>query len=177
MPAASPLPKDPVPTPSPCDEGDRQPAGLPVLVVFVDHAACLSLRLLRRGFRHCFVVLSAGPRWLACEPLKDRIELAVLDLPREFNLARFYGEQGHRVLVGHRPPPGPRRRFALAPLTCVTVVKRLLGINAPWVWTPFQLYAHLSAPAGGFHPWSKGCGITELGRSQTGNRPEILDLT
>jgi hypothetical protein len=123
--------------------------------VFVDDTACPWLRGLRRGFRHCFVLLHAQPLWLACEPLKDRIELDVLDLPPEFDLARFYGEQGYRVLLGRRPPPGPRRRFAPAPLTCVTVVKRLLGIHAPWVWSPWQLYSHLSGPACGFRLWSE----------------------
>lgn len=31
----------------------------------------------------------------------------------------------------------------LAPLTCVEVVKTLLGINAPLVLTPYQLYKYL----------------------------------
>ena len=125
-----------------------------VLVVFADHTACPWLRPLRRGFRHCFVAFRAGPLWLACEPLKDRIQLDALDLPPDFDLAAFYGEQGHRVLLGRRPPPGPRRPFALAPLTCVTVVKRLLGITAPWVWTPWQLYTYLSEGECGFTAWS-----------------------
>jgi hypothetical protein len=128
----------------------HEPTAPSVLVVFADHAGCPWLRALRRGYRHCFVVLRAGSVWLACEPLKDRIELDALDLPSEFDLAAFYREQGHRVLLGQRPLPRTRRRFALAPLTCVTVVKRLLGIDAPWVWTPWQLYSHLSGPELGF---------------------------
>jgi len=129
-----------------------------VLVVFADHASCVWLQFLQRGFRHCFVVLRAGAVWLACEPLKDRIELDVLALPPDFDLAAFYGAQGHRVLQGRRPPPRPRRAFAPAPLTCVTVVKRLLGIYAPRVWTPWQLYAHLTAPELGFCVWSDSTG-------------------
>jgi hypothetical protein len=124
-----------------------------VLVVFADHVACPWLRPLRRGFRHCFAVVRARSVWLACEPLKDRIELDALALPDNFDLATFYSQQGHRVLLGQRLPPRARRRFALAPLTCVTVVKRLLWIDAPWVWTPWQLYAHLSGPKGGFRAW------------------------
>lgn len=135
-------------------EGGLEVAPASALVVFADHAACVWLRPLRRGFRHCFVALRAGPLWLACEPLKDRIELDALALPAEFDLAAFYGSQGYRVLVGKRPPPRPRRPLAPAPLTCVTVVKRLLGIVAPWVWTPWQLYVHLSGPELGFRAWS-----------------------
>jgi hypothetical protein len=133
---------------------DHKPVSPAVLVVFADHAACPWLRPLRRGFRHCFVVLRAGSIWLACEPLKDRIELDALELPGEFDLASFYRTQGHRVLLGERPLPRKRRRFALAPLTCVTVVKRLLGIDAPWVWTPWQLHGHLCRPEHGFRLWS-----------------------
>jgi hypothetical protein len=125
-----------------------------VLVIFADHAACPWLRPLRRGFRHCFVVMRAGSVWLACEPLKDRIELDALAVPEDFDLAAFYCQQGHRVLLGERLPARARSRFALAPMTCVTVVKRLLGIDAPWVWTPWQLYAHLSGPKGGFRALS-----------------------
>ena len=120
------------------------------MVVFADRADCPWLRPLRRGFRHCFVVLRAGSVWLACDPLKDRIELEALELPGKFDLAAFYREQGHRVLVGERRPLRTRRRFALTPLTCVTVVKRLLRIDAPWVWTPWQLYTHLSTSERGF---------------------------
>ena len=124
-----------------------------VLVVFADQAGCPWLRPLGRGFRHCFAALRAGSVWLACDPLKDRIELHALELPGNFDLAGFYCAQGHRVLMGERPPPRARRRFALAPLTCVTVVKRLLAIDAPWVWTPRQLYTHLSGPEHGFRAW------------------------
>jgi hypothetical protein len=124
-----------------------------VLVMFADYAGCPWLRGLRRGFRHCFVVMRTDSIWLACEPLKDRIELDALALPDDFDLAAFYHEQGHQVLLGQRPPPKARRRFAVAPLTCVSVVKRLLGIDAPWVWTPWQLYLHLRGPKGGFRPW------------------------
>jgi hypothetical protein len=132
---------------------DHELAAASVLVVFADHTGCPWLRALRRGFRHCFLVMRAGSIWLACEPLKDRIELDALVLPDDFDLAAFYRKQGHQVLVGQRSPPRARRRFAVAPLTCVTVVKRLLGIDAPWVWTPWQLYLHLCGPRGGFRAW------------------------
>jgi hypothetical protein len=133
----------------------RQSPGPLVLVVFVHETACPWLRPLRRGYRHCFVVLRAGPLWVACEPLKDRIELDVLDPPDPFDLGAFYSMQGHRVLLGRRPWLGPTRRFAPAPLTCVTVVKRLLGMRAPWVWSPWQLYRQLCGPVWRFRPWSE----------------------
>lgn len=141
------------PRPPALDPPGRSSGSADVLVVFVDQAACPWLHLLKRGFRHCFAVLRTGPLWVTCEPLKDRIDLDLLNLPPEFDLARFYADQGHRVLCGRRPLPTPRYSFALAPLTCVTVVKRLLAIRAPWVFTPAQLHAHLVGPAFGFRPF------------------------
>ena len=154
--------------------GRRPSPGALVLVVFVDATACPWLRPLRRGFRHCFAVLRAGPLWLACEPLKDRIELDVLDLPDGFDLGAFYSRQGHRVLLGQRPGLESRPRFAPAPLTCVTVVKRVVGIRAPWVWSPWQLYRHLCGPVCRFRPWSGEPRIAQLGsRAPVGGRREV----
>jgi hypothetical protein len=96
-----------------------------------------------------------------------------LAVPDAFDLPAFYCQQGHRVLLGERVPMRARARIALAPLTCVTVVKRLLGIDAPWVWTPWQLYAHLSGPKSGFRALPRsvqtrdpavGAGISTLDR-------------
>src|SRR5262245_46549241 len=99
----------------------HEPPAATVLVALADQAGCPWLRPLRRGFRHCFVVMRTGSVWLACEPLKDRIELDALMLPDGFDLAAFYSRQGHQVLLGERLPARPRRHFALAPMTCVTV--------------------------------------------------------
>ena len=128
---------------------NRQCAPHPALVVFVDHTECRWLRMLRAGFRHCFVVMRDGPVWFACDPLKNRIEISVLPVPDRFDLPGFYAARGHAVLLGAPRRDLLRRGFGIAPLTCVTVAKRLLGVRAPWVLTPWQLYRHLKAD--GFH--------------------------
>jgi hypothetical protein len=115
------------------------------VVVFVDRVETPWLRVLPRGFRHVFAVIEEGSSWLLCDPRKDRIELRLLELPPGFDLAAHYRAQGHHVLVGRVALPRPRRRLALCPLTCVAVVKRLLGVHAPRVQTPRQLYRHLRA--------------------------------
>lgn len=128
----------------------RTRASQPALVVFVGHADCRWLGCLRAGFRHCFVALRDGGIWLTCDPLKDRIEVSVLPVPGDFDLAGFYADSGHTVLIGQTKPDQLRRAIAIAPLTCVTVAKRLLGVQAPWVLTPWQLCRHLRAAARGF---------------------------
>ena len=121
----------------------RTSRGRSAMIVFVDHTECCWLRALARGFRHCFVVLELGPAWLACDSLKSHMELSLLDLPELFDLARYYANQGHHVLVGRIGSERPRTAIAVAPLTCVSVAKRLLAIRAAGVWTPRQLFSHL----------------------------------
>jgi len=113
------------------------------MIIFVDHTECRWLQPFRRGFRHCFVALEQGSAWLICDSLKSHMELTLLDPPGPFDLATHYARQGHRVLVGKTGLQQPRNAVALAPLTCVSVAKRLLGIHAAWVWTPWQLFSHL----------------------------------
>jgi hypothetical protein len=46
-------------------------------------------------------------------------------------------------VVETRIRPAPRRPAPLRPYTCVEAVKRILGLHAPWVITPWQLYGLL----------------------------------
>ena len=89
------------------------------LVVFVDQTECPWLRVLRRGFRHCFAAVSDGSSWIVCDPLKDRMEINLLRLPADFDLAGFYAGKGYEVLIGHVRRVPCRDRLALAPMTCV----------------------------------------------------------
>jgi hypothetical protein len=113
-----------------------------VWVVFTDESRIPWLRWLRPGFRHCFAILNDSEHWLALEPLASCLEVTVLPSPADFNLPEWLRGQGHRVVeaalqrkVFHTAP--------FAPLNCVEVVKRLLGIRAPWLLTPYQLYRHV----------------------------------
>lgn len=125
-------------------------AGYEVLVVFVNHTQCYWLKFLKSGFRHCFSVIRDGNKWIVCDSLKGHMELFVIDGGPDFNLAEFYAKQGYVVLAGtniqRKTDDRPRVEF----LTCVTVVKRLLGLQSFWVWTPWQLFCLLiSRPSHG----------------------------
>jgi hypothetical protein len=157
-----------------------RPAQL-ALVVFVDHSDCRWLRHLRTGFRHCFVALRERGVWLTCDPLKDRIELSLLPIPADFDLARFYADCGHTVLLGQTRPDLPRRAFAIAPLTCVTIAKRLLGVRAPWLLTPWQLCRHLKGAAHNFVEIrpnrDRAMGPSEANRHLTGRPHRTIHLS
>ena len=118
-----------------CNHGGR------ALAVFSGKADLLWLRLLRPGFRHCFVALEEAGRWITVDPLAGYTDVAVQPVPAAFDLAGFYRERGFTVVETRR-----RRRIRPAPLlpaTCVEVAKRVLGIASWRVVTPGQLHDFL----------------------------------
>ncbi len=140
-------------TPSPAS-----PAGARrVLAVFSGRTDIGWLRLLKPGFRHCFLVVRDGGVWIAYEPLAHRTEITVLPVPPDFDLAAWYRAQGLRV-VETTPAAAPLRPAPWRPFTCVEAVKRALGIHARRVFTPWQLYRLLAGD-----DRRRGQGPTELG--------------
>lgn len=119
------------------------PPPLPrIHVVFTGRTELGWLRWLRPGFRHCFALIEDGVDWLLFEPLAGHVEIVRPGIPAAIDLAGWYRQQGLTVV-----PARPVRRQRVAPpalFTCVEAIKRLLGIHAPLVLTPHQLFRHLS---------------------------------
>ena len=123
------------------DHGDAGQGGV-ALVVFADEATLKWLKLLRPGFRHCFVLVYRQGCWVIYDPLSHRTNLAVVSGRTMDELARWYEENGLRV-IETTVRRAPLRSAPLRPFTCVEAVKRVLGIHAPWITTPWQLYRYL----------------------------------
>ena len=95
----------------------------------------------------------AGP-WVIANRRRFTLTLDVI-AAESGDLAAFYRRHGFVVVettVRRRPGRGDRRD-AFRPLgalpvwrlsTCVGLSKAVLGLWAPWVWTPHQLYRHLT---------------------------------
>lgn len=116
------------------------------LVVFADDSQLKRLRYLRRGFRHCFVAVRGEGGWVICDPLSNQTALGIVDGLTSGELAAWYRQHGLIVIeTAVRSPPS--RPASIRPFTCVEAVKRILGVQAPWVLTPWQLY-RLLAKAG-----------------------------
>lgn len=115
------------------------------VVVFSDTCDLPLLRLLKRGFRHCFVVLRRGGAWVVVDPLAHRtvVDLVPGCLARDADeVAALYRARGLSAVVV--PVAEPPHRLAPVRLhTCVETVKRLLGRRAAGVFTPAQLHAYL----------------------------------
>lgn len=112
------------------------------IVVFEDRCQAKSLLWLRRGYRHCFCLIQCPVGWLVCDPLKAATRLDVITAYDELELLAHYGRLGMQAIAGDRLPTDGRPSF-VRPLTCVELVKRIVGLRDPAVWTPYQLYRAL----------------------------------
>ena len=116
--------------------------GRRALVVFSGAASLPWLRLLRKGFRHCFVALECGDCWVIVDPLSHYTHVEVCGGLDATRLAALFSGGG-RTVVATRTARPPCRPAPWRPHSCVEAVIRLLGLRAPRVFTPWQLYRHL----------------------------------
>ncbi|MCL2673423.1 MAG: hypothetical protein FWF01_03465 [Alphaproteobacteria bacterium] len=100
------------------------------------------LNKLAPGFSHCFICLYFPDLdlWAHAEAASDATCIALsMGTPAAPPPARFLriNRIPYPTLPGR--PPGLRVRL----YCCTELVKQILGIDAPWVITPRQLYRHL----------------------------------
>lgn len=113
-----------------------------IFVVFTDQTDLWWLQFLRRGFRHCFVVMRFSDIWISMDALAHKTEIMRIDLPDSFNLPQWLESQGDCVVSY------PKQPVILKPLwpsffSCVEAVKRSLGLRQSFILTPWQLYKFL----------------------------------
>lgn len=125
------------------DGGRAEAAGRRALVVFSGRADLWWLRALKPGYRHCFVALWTIGGWVVVEPLSHHTQVEIIPQSQDFDLAGWYREHGLTVVC--TDIFSPEKRIApFRPYSCVESVKRILGIHAGWVLTPWQLFRHLN---------------------------------
>lgn len=112
-------------------------------VVFCGRADLWWLKFLRPGFRHCFALLNDGRHWIAVDPLLCFTDVAVLPIPAYADLPAWYSKRGFTV-VETKVNRSVRKLQPLGIFTCVEAVKRVLGVFAPTIFTPWQLYRFLT---------------------------------
>ncbi len=111
-------------------------------VVFSDNSDLPLLRFLKKGFRHCYVVLSDGQKWFSIDPMAHRTEIMFHQFTPALNLPLWLKSQGYSVVhVGIETPDNKPAPLMIS--TCVETVKRLLGIHNRLIITPWQLYCYL----------------------------------
>lgn len=120
------------------------PAATRALVVFSGKADLGWLRLLRPGFRHCFVLLDLGGTWVCVNPLAHRTSVELWSLDPATDLPAWLRSQEGLSVVETVVRHPPRRACPIGIYSCVEAVKRVLGLQERWVLTPAQLFDHLT---------------------------------
>lgn len=117
-------------------------AGKKAIVVFSGQTDLPWLRILKKGFRHCFVAIDHSGYWVVINPLSNRTDVTVISRASGSDLIGHFLSLGFRVVETKTTDPGnrpsPWRLF-----TCVEAVIRVLGLRAPCVFTPWGLYKNL----------------------------------
>lgn len=117
-------------------------------VVFSGQTDLAWLKILKPGFRHCFVLLNDGKRWVSLDPLSNYTDIIVHHhVPPEFDLPLWLKGRGHEVVetnINRARKPAPFMLF-----TCVEAVKRVIGLHKRFIITPWQLYRYLQGRVDG----------------------------
>jgi len=110
-------------------------------VVFSGKTELAWLKILKPGFRHCYVLMNDGRRWITLDPLSSYMEVLVHDTPADFDVPDWLAQRGNIVVPARINRPQKCAPFAL--FSCVEAVKRTLGLQSWRIVTPFQLYKFL----------------------------------
>lgn len=99
-------------------------------------------RWLKPGFRHCYALRCDRGVWVAVDGSLPCLSVDILPFSPD---NRPYAPRGGTIIHVNAlvQPETFRTPQLIAPFTCVEVCKAVLGIRAPFVWTPWQLYRHV----------------------------------
>lgn len=119
-----------------------RPHGQSLAIVVFGPSSLSYLQLLRTGYQHCCVATQAEGMWQMLDPLSNGTEMTILGYSYPEEIINEFERDGYEAIAVQRRP-FESREMPLAPYTCVEAVKRVLGIRARWVLTPWQLRQHI----------------------------------
>lgn len=119
-----------------------RPHGQSLAVVMFGSSTLGCLQVLKPGYQHCFVATQDGGQWHLMEPLSNGTYVSLLGYTHPAEIIDAFQQDGYDAIAVQRQAPVPRI-MQLAPFTCVEAVKRVLGLHARWVLTPWQLRRYI----------------------------------
>jgi len=68
-------------------------------IIFTGETDLPWLRILKGGFRHCFIVMNDGERWMSLDPLAGYVDITIHHhIASDFDLPSWLEEQGYSVV-------------------------------------------------------------------------------
>jgi hypothetical protein len=95
--------------------------------------------LLKKGFRHCLCVVRADRYWVMIDAEMGLPKVSVI-ASVEFDIEEFYRDEDINFIGVSF---GKRINRPVLLNNCVGMVKVMIGINAPFAVTPYQLFKYL----------------------------------
>lgn len=122
---------------------DTQIAAFDAWIVFSAQADLPWLKILKSGFRHCSLLINDGQSWMSIDPMLHHTDICMHHhVESDFDLAAWYRSRGHVVIkapvLRDKIKPAP-----IMPISCVEVIKRILGYHSMLIFTPWQLYKYV----------------------------------
>lgn len=113
-------------------------------VVFQDEVSLWWLKILKPGFRHCYILLPLEKnKWLEINPMSNRIFFFLRTVPEGVDFLDSLCCEKRRCLMIKVSQFPPLKPAPLGFFSCVEFVKRCLDIHDRTVITPYQLYKKL----------------------------------
>ncbi len=104
-----------------------------VYVVFTNDSGHWWSRFLHPFIRHCYIAIADKGKWLIYAKTMHYVDLFTIDQQPD---------KIEEVIIVKIDRKTTRQSLFMLN-TCVGHVKQILGINRPFIWTPFQLYKYL----------------------------------
>ena len=113
-----------------------------VYVVFVDNTSLWWLKLLKRNFRHCYVLFQVDGlgTWLELNPMSNQTIINLYEYSPDFDYISYLEDFQKAVCVRTNVVSSPLKPAPIMAFTCVEFVKRIIGLHSRKVFTPHQLY-------------------------------------
>lgn len=113
-----------------------------LFVVFIGKTDLPWLRILKPGFRHCYIMGLQQGLWFSIDPLANQIEFIIHNLPPHYRLEDWAAAHGGKAVQVNFESL-QMRMMPVEMFTCVAFVKRFLRIRRRRIITPYQLYRYL----------------------------------
>lgn len=111
-------------------------------VVFVDNTSLWWLKLLKRNFRHCYVLFQVDETgtWLELNPMSNQTIINLYEYSPDFDYISYLESSERAICTRINIVHAPLKTAPLMAFTCVEFVKRIIGLHSRKVFTPHQLY-------------------------------------
>lgn len=113
-------------------------------VVFQDETSLWWLRILKPGFRHCYILIPLGDNsYLELNPMSNQLFINIYHFPRGYDYISSLKAASKQVVWVAMPQYTPMSAAPIGVFTCVEFVKRTLGLHDRKIMTPYALYKYL----------------------------------